>query len=89
MITDDIIITPEYWDQPGRIVYHYANKHSHVMYNVDRITDGVVLLWTVNAWGTTYQYGIPLDNFREDYERIDNPQSMYEQMDMVKLDVAT
>ena len=71
---------PEYWSQPGEVTYHYVNSKTRAVVNIDSFDDDSVLLWAINAWGSTAQWRVSRETFDAEYERIDNPQSLYDAM---------
>lgn len=76
-----IIVTPEYWAQPGAVRYTYVNKRTKAVANVGEVSEDSVLLWSINAWGSTSQWRCSLEDFRDCYEEIEDKRSMYERMD--------
>lgn len=62
MIQGEIIIKKEGYG------YSYEKLSNSTVWNVDKIENGFVYLWTTNAWGGCPKEVVSEERFRKEYE---------------------
>jgi hypothetical protein len=52
---------------PDKVSYSYVRRSDNTLWNVGRIIDDVVNLWTMNAWGVTHRDSMSVDKFWREF----------------------
>ena len=66
--SEGIILTPQYWKQPYLMAYTHQAPDG-TCWNVDFISDVIVHVWTVNAWGQVFEEDIPKAKFTTEWKQ--------------------
>lgn len=60
--SEGIILTPQHWKQPYAMAYTHTAPDG-TCWNVDFVSDVIVHVWTINAWGVVFEEDIPKADF--------------------------
>jgi hypothetical protein len=65
---ENIKISPEKWSERHyEFKYDYISPEGH-LYNVDRIENNKVYVWTIGAWGEFYRQSINIHEFKNTWK---------------------